>query len=65
MFVIVGFLGICNIKNNDISRIVIRTTTIHVSVGTFEICIIKNGASYGDCDEEARHPCDCGTVEVF
>ena len=45
------WLFICNIKNNDNSRIGIRTPTNFVRiVGIFEMCDMKNGDSYEDCD---------------
>ena len=36
-------------KSNDNSWIVSRTPAKFVSVGTFDICDIKNGDSYEDC----------------
>ena len=54
MLVIVGILGICNIKN-----------TIFVSLGTFEICDIKNWTVTRIVTRTPTIPMTGGTLKIF
>ena len=54
MLVIVGILGICNIKN-----------TIFVSIDTFEICDIKNWTVTRNVTRTPTITVTVGTLEIF